>query len=89
MRETDFGAIDEAIADRLEEDERLVVFRIEDDLLELVLCISLDPMYRSSVMLTPDLYCTKIVHRAGWSCVRFSPAWVMSLRSEVWLKPVC
>lgn len=37
MWEADFDAVDEAISDGFEEDQRLVVFRIEDDLLELAL----------------------------------------------------
>jgi hypothetical protein len=35
--EADFGAVDGAIADGFDEDERVVVARIEDDLLEGVL----------------------------------------------------
>jgi len=37
VREADFGAVDEAIADGFEEDEGLVVFGVEDEFLELVL----------------------------------------------------
>lgn len=37
MREADFDAVDEAISDGFEEDEGLVVFWVEDDLLKLAL----------------------------------------------------
>ena len=37
MGEAHFGAVDEAIAEGFEEDERLVVSGVEDDLLEFIL----------------------------------------------------
>ena len=43
MRKTDFGAVDGAIADGFEKDERLMVFGVEDDLaLDVALSIVLE-----------------------------------------------
>jgi len=39
MREADFGAVDEAIADGFDEDEGFVVLGVEDDSFELVLAL--------------------------------------------------
>jgi hypothetical protein len=37
MWETDFGAVDEAISDGFDEDERLVILWVQDDLLDFAL----------------------------------------------------
>jgi hypothetical protein len=45
VREADFGAVDGAIADGFEKDERLVVFGVEDDFaFDVVLVMSLGPI---------------------------------------------
>lgn len=78
MREADFGAVDDAIAEGLDEGEEIVVAGVEDDLLERGLesrNISKGfEKFEYSFQLCSDLYGFQVLHVAGATSYVSSPA---------------
>jgi hypothetical protein len=65
MWKADFDAVDEAISDSFEEDERFVVLWIEDDLLEFALEIVLSTCTRHAREMQVYLESLEVVHLCG------------------------
>lgn len=63
MREADFGAVDETIADGFDKHKRFVVFGIEDDLFELgLLRVSCPVAILRLLGWETGLQCLEVVH---------------------------